>query len=210
MAVINSSQIKQNLVLQMTNSRVLENLAYGAMLSKLSNRKRKLLKDFDKHDVTKEIYAGVDSPTSTFLERGNLNSFIGLYPGQGENQLTDVKQLLQDRIKLRKTPVSKRRTRNSVIWDFAYELPFLKEIWALTQYAGNWKPGISWADEIEARGIPHFDYYIFSLKAFKVVPQSRSGTALQLRFKGGTRPGKIPYIRKLLEDFANNFDAKKE
>ena len=130
----------QKLVIYATNSKSLENLAYGAVLSKVADRKRKLIDKFEEHNVTQEIRAGPFA-SSKFLDEGNLNSFIGFNPGEGDAHLDDIKQSFES-IRVRKGATNKRRGRNTAYFDFQVQSPTLKEIWNKTQssYLGYLKP----------------------------------------------------------------------
>lgn len=214
MAQINMTSIMQKLVIAATNSRVLENLAYGTALSKVADRKRKLINKFEEHDVTKEIRAGAFA-SSKFLDEGNLNSFIGFNPGKGEANLDNVKELFDKEIRVRKNAVNKRRGRNTAYFDFAVQSPTLKQIWDITPYPnpppGNIVRKGSWMDDIESRGIGGLEYYIylFSLDRQRTSPASRSGPAIQSnkedkKIRGRSLFGSISYVRDLMKEFANS------
>lgn len=213
MAQIFTTSIMQKLVIAATNSNSLQNLAYGSALIKLADRKLKLIEKFENHGVTQEIRAGPFA-TSNYLDDGNLNSFIGFNPDEGDKQLDAVKQLFKNEINLRKTPIDKRRLRNKAYFDFGVTYPNLKNIWDITPYPkgkGNIDRSGSWADDIESRGIGGLEYYIylFSLNNQKVSPASRSGPGLQIN-RGDTKArgrgefGSISYIRDLIKDFGES------
>lgn len=199
------TSIMQKLVIAATNSKSLENLAYGAAISKIADRKRKLIDEFEEHGVTQEIRAGAFA-SSKYLDVGNLNSFIGFYPGQGEEHLDNIKDLFNKEIRVKKNAVNKRRGRNIAYFDFAVQVPTLKQIWAKTPYPtgnDNIQRSGSWADAIESRGIGGLEYYLYLFS--KTSLSSRSGPAIQLnkgsKLNTGGGMGPIPYIRKLLNDF---------
>lgn len=201
-AHINLTSILQKVVVASSKDSRLENLAYGSALSRVNFHKNQLIRDFDDHPITREIEAGPDAD-SQFLDRGNLFSFIGFVAGN--DPIGPIRAVLQDRIKVRRMPKQKIIRKNSVLTKFIVETPFLKDIYRVTPYPDSWKSG-SWVDDLENRGISHFEFYVFSF-AFKGVPQSRSGTGLQRKTSiGGSPPGPIPYIRELLEGFGDLFD----
>lgn len=209
MATVNHVSILQKCVVAIATDKRLESLAYGAALGKFNYHKNiDLLKEFDKHPVTEEIKAGPDAD-SYFLPRGNLFSFIGFF--KGEDPTGDIRQVIETQTRIQRNPVNKIIRRNSVVTQFRVTLPQLKEIWAVSPFPEAWKSG-SWADDIEMRGISHFEYYVFSF-AFKKDPRSRSGTGLQLGKQDGVEAfgqtispiKQIPYIRQLFANFSSKF-----
>jgi len=83
MALRKKLDIKQLLKKNYTNSKVLQNLAYGAAKQKSDKLKKDFLKDFDAHPVTREIKQGPSGMASSLLGgRGNFFGFLGFNSGQ--------------------------------------------------------------------------------------------------------------------------------
>ena len=74
MALRKKLNIKQLLKKNYTNSKVLQNLAYGAAKQKSDKLKRDFLKDFDAHPVTREIKQGPSGMASSLL--GEEETFL--------------------------------------------------------------------------------------------------------------------------------------
>ena len=77
MAVRGKLNIRQLLKKNYSNSKVLQNLAYGAAKKKAEGLQRKALKELDEHPVTQELDRGPSSGASRLLGgRGNFSVFI--------------------------------------------------------------------------------------------------------------------------------------
>ena len=61
-----------------SNSKVFQNLAYGAAKKKSDALKKEMLREFDQHEVTKELEKGPSGGGSSLL--GGRGNFFGLYP----------------------------------------------------------------------------------------------------------------------------------
>lgn len=203
---INLTSILQKCVVAAAKDPRLENLAYGAILGKITYHKNQLLKSFDEHPITKEIRAGPGTD-SQFLSVGNLFSFIGFYAHELDDPLREIKAVLNDKTRLRRKPINKIIKRHSVLTNFIIETPFLKDIWAVSQYPkglGNIDRSGSWAEDIETRGIGGFEYYVYSF-AF---PEGKSRSTTGLQFEKKVRSGRFgsfPYIRNMLNIFRSKF-----
>lgn len=209
--------IEQTLVVACSKSRSLENLAYGAALGRTTIRKHELLREFDKHPVTKEIKdgPGVDS---NFLSVGNLFSFIG-FELEDRDPTLPLREALKNGIRTKRNPISKIIKRDSVIWSFGVEMPFLKDLWAVSPYPNkaiksDWKERKgSWASDIETRGISGFEFFLYSFELSS--KDSRSTIAIQTNSKKGTHKkmnsGKmqpVPYLRAMLEIFRKHITGR--
>lgn len=216
MPQINLTSIMQKLVKAATNDGRLEILAYNKVVRRVESNKKNLIKEFEDHEITKEILAGPEAG-SNFLSEGNLNSFIGFHGGQAEEQVSAVKDLLKNEVRARRFAVKKTPKRNGVIFHFEVEVPFLKNIWALTPYPnpppGNVERGGSWMDDIETRGVGGFEYYLYLFASGKTSPKSRSGTGLQTSgekthghkiHSGGM--GRRDYMKELLDNFRKQLE----
>ena len=78
MAVRGKLNIKQLLKKNYSNSKVLQNLAYGAAKKKAEGLQNVALKELNEHEVTKELEKGPSSGGSSLLGgRGNFFGFLG-------------------------------------------------------------------------------------------------------------------------------------
>lgn len=207
MPQINITSILQKVIVAAANDPRLENLAYGSALGRTTYYKNKLIKDFNSHEITKEIRAGPGLPNSHFLPVGNLFSFIGFYAEGLDDPLREIQKLFEDQVRLKRKPRRKTLGRSWVETEFTVESPFLKDIWAITQYPkgkGNIDRSGSWANDIEVRGIDGFAYYVFSYAFSETFSRSTTGKQVKNPVRSGSFNRGIPYIRALLEDFRKN------
>ena len=65
-----------------SNSKALQNLAYGAAKKKADKLKNDLIKELNNHPVTKEIEQGPNGSSSLLGGNGNLFGFLGFTPSQ--------------------------------------------------------------------------------------------------------------------------------
>jgi hypothetical protein len=191
MAIVNVSYLKNELASQ---ARQFKGLAYGAANVNLQDAKRKLLEDFDNHEVTKEIKAGPDAE-SRVLPYGNLFSFIGF--DREEDPVSEVRESLQE-IGLTKEPAKTYVVGGQLNFDFTVSVPDKADLEKVAPMPG-WASGRSWLTAIE-RGIAGFGSYLF--KRNKTFKNSRSGPAVQVShsIRGGGFKN-IPYISEILNKF---------
>ena len=204
MAQINPTVINQRVVAILATDKRLEGLAYGAAKGRVTFFKNKLIKDFNEHNVTKEIRAGPGLPNSSFLPFGNLFSFIGFYANELDDPLLKIQKLFEDTIRVLPQPRRKRIGRVLVETEFAVESPLLSEVWAITTYPkgmGNVDRSGSWAEDIESRGIDGFAFYVFSYAMSETFSRSTTGIQKKFPVRSGSFNKKIPYIEKLLKNF---------
>ena len=191
MAVRKKLSIKQLLKKNYTNSKVLQNLAYGAAKKKAEGLQNAALKEFDEHQVTKELEKGTSGMNSSLLGgRGNFFGFLGFH--QGDQPVQIIRNILEDHIKVRNTKGKlKKVSDTSFIWEFDIDIPSKTEIYAVTPMTWSSK---SWVKGVE-RGITNYTKTIF-----RDSDRSRSGIALQSKQNIGFitfRP--TPYITTLLD-----------
>lgn len=171
----------------------LQNLAYGAALSKINKIRNETLKDFNDHAVTQEL-EGEENAEGTQLPDGNLYSFIGFT--KGEKPIEPLRE------ELKKISVTNSATvsNNGDLYTFSFKasIPDIKDIEAVTPMPKRWASG-SWALRIE-RGISGLQHYIFG-----VFSRSFSGTGLQV--KGKIRDGTYK-PRKYISEILRNLRAK--
>jgi len=190
-----------------TQARVMEPQMANAAIIKFNYKKREFLKNFDEHQISKELVAGPGAYSKLF-EWGSLFAFIGFdkndvpidklnnffnssfrppEKGKGSAKSIDI--------------VSKKR----IDYTFVGYRPNLKEITEQTPWP--WKGSGSWALDIEEGKFLYYAYYLFG--HFENVEASHSGRGLQakkkLKLREQYKPKKMPYIRKLLKDFDNSF-----
>ena len=170
--------------------------------------KKRLLKNFDQHEVTLEIGAGPDaSNISGRLDGyGNLFSFIGFH--SGTHPISALRQFLNERIRLNPsaTKTIVRGQSSKIVSKYQVMYPSLNDIAAVTPMP--WEGG-SWAINIE-RGISGFSSYLYQLS-----DKSRSGRGSQAKvsshgvsanqkIRGGSyRPA--PYLSAIMQDFMADF-----
>jgi hypothetical protein len=191
MAVKGKLSIKQLLKRNYTNSKVLQNLAYGAAKKKAEGLRNATLKEFDQHEVTKELEKGTSGMNSSLLGgRGNFFGFLGFH--QGDRPVQIIRNILEDHIKIRNRKGKlKKVSQASFLWEFDIDIPSKTEIYAVTPMPWSTK---SWVKGVE-KGVTNYAKTIF-----RESERSRSGIALQGKRNIGFitfRP--TPYITNLLE-----------
>lgn len=191
MATVNADVFHKKL----SESKSLENLAYGAALRKFNSAKPQLIGDFQNHPVTVELENGPTSENvSGTLSEGNLFSFIGF--NAGENPLEKLYDLIF-KVKLKRFP-EKKVLNGGIKYSFQVELPKDEDIKRATPMP-DWSNG-SWATKIE-KGISGLEYYLYGFGSkFR---NSRSGTGLQIKNKlrSGQFKG-IKYLSEIFDSFA--------
>jgi len=191
MAVRGKLSIKQLLKKNYSNSKVLQNLAYGAAKKKTEGLKKEVLREFDQHEVTKELEQGTSGMNSSLLGgRGNFFGFLGFH--QGDQPVQIIRNILEDHIKIRNTKGKlKKVSATSFIWEFDIDVPSKTEIYAVTPMTWSSK---SWVKGVE-RGITNYTKTVF-----RDSERSRSGIALQSKQNVGFITfTPTPYISALLD-----------
>ncbi len=191
MAAKKKLNIKQLLKKNLSNSKVLQNLAYGAAKKKTERLKKEALQEFEKHIVTKEIERGPSGGGSSLLGgRGNFFGFLGF--NQGQQPLEIIRDAFQSHIKVRNTKGKLIKTSDtSFLWEFDVDIPTQREIYTVTPM--EWSSR-SWVKGVEG-GITNYAKTIF-----KDSERSRSGVAQQTSQNIGFitfRP--TPYITPILD-----------
>jgi len=150
--------------------------------------KLKLIDDFERHPVTREIEGGTSSSniSGTLGGKGNLFSFIGFKYG---DKPTEVIREMFERIEI--TSITTQRdgfAKTHVLY------PRPDDVFMVTPLP--WADGRSWAKGIE-NGISNFGQYL-DLKA----DASRAGRGLQNeKMETGLSFSPRPYITELITDF---------
>ena len=187
MAIRKKLDIKQLLKKKLSNSKVLQNLAYGSAKKKTDALRKEALGEFNKHVVTKELEKGNTGMGSALLGgRGNFFGFLGF--NQGEQPLEIIRDAFENHVKIRnKKGKLKKAGPTSYLWEFDISIPSKTEIYAVTPL--SWSSG-SWVKGVE-RGVTNYAKTIF-----RDSERSRSGIALQSKRNIGFitfRP--TPYIK---------------
>ena len=190
MATIKKLNIKQLLKKNFTNSKALQNLAYGAAKKKSERLKKEALRELNNHIVTNEVEKGPSSGGSTLLGgRGNFFGFLGF--GRGQQPIEIIRSAFEDHVKIRNTKGKiKKLSDTSFIWTFDIDIPSMTEIYAVTPLAWSTQ---SWVRGVE-KGITNAANTIFMDSE-----RSRSGAALQTGRKiGFISFSPTPYITPIL------------
>jgi hypothetical protein len=192
MAILKKLTIKQLLRKNYSNSKALQNLAYGAAKRKADKLKSDLIKELNTHPVTKEIEQGPNGSSSLFGGFGNLFGFLGFTPSQHPVKI--IRDSFEKYISLEKKPKLKKVSGTVFQWEFPIRYPSAQEIYAVTPLTWSTQ---SWVKGVE-RGIANFTHTIFTRSS-----KSRSGVALQTKEPQMTftnfRP--TPYVGAMLTNF---------
>jgi len=190
----------------------LVNLANANSERRLDSLKRKLAEKIKNHPVGQELDEGPYAENSVAIissadEVGNLFSFIGFDSSQ--NPVDDIIEFLNGFItKLSSAPVTKISGNNMMIkYSWSIRLPDKSDFDAedSLQYPDGFQSG-SWVVGIED-GIIGIGSYLFDTS--RNFSDSRSGSAIQAKTRSGAlvnlgkrQQVKVPFISKLLKDFA--------
>jgi len=163
--------------------------------------KEEMITEFLNHPITKEIDNGPDASniSNTLGGQGNLFSYIGFE--QGSEPTEDVKQILEDSVKVSSRPNISTSGKNIKI-NFPVSGPTMQEIESETPMP--FEGGKSWVSGVE-KGISGFSYYIFR----KFIKNSRSSTGIQAESEVRTGSFKAsPYLSTILKKFYSKINAK--
>ena len=192
MAVTKTLKIKQLLKKNYANSKVLQNLAYGAAKKKAEGLQNTALKELNEHQVTKELERGSSGTSILLGGRGNFFGFLGFE--KGYQPVSILKDILEKGIKIRNTKGKlKKVSETSFLWEFDIDIPSTTDIYRLTQTL-DWTTR-SWVSGIE-KGITNAAQTVF-----RDSERSRSGVALQTtRNVGFITFHRTPYITDILNN----------
>lgn len=191
---INIEQVIQETLSQMVKDRSLENLAYGAALSKFRAAKNELLSDFDNSSTTKEINEGRLASSERLPSGGSLYSFLGItYPF---NPVPSMREYLDNNVKMvSKTAQTKRVWKRKVSYNFISEIPTNKDLYKVDDDKTGWRTGQNWIYNL-ANSPGNYAYYLYA-KRLENVPASRSKRGIQLKKKvrdGNTKVNNNSYV----------------
>ncbi len=193
MAILKKLSVKQLLKKNYSNSKVLQNLAYGAAKRKADKLKNDLIKELNVHPVTKEVEQGPGGMNSSLLGgRGNLFGFLGFTPSQHPVKI--IRDSFEKHITIEKKPKLKKLSDTVFQWEFPIRYPSAQEIYAVTPLTWSTQ---SWVKGVE-RGIGNFTHTVFTRSS-----RSRSGVALkaeepQMNFINFRA---TPYVGAMLTNF---------
>lgn len=197
MARINIAQFRKEILSTLDKNKI-DKEAYNFAKSRFQERKEELIHAFKEDDITKEILSGPDGGDRTGATRGvgSLYGFIGFEPGQAEEDIQNIEQVLETEVSLRPTT---RIDRNNLRWTFGVYVPAQSTLFAATPMP--WETGLSWLRSLELAGFSNLNHYIYK------VGYGRSKGGLQIKHE--YRPiafTPIPYVFNLLENFKRGFN----
>jgi len=189
------------------NSTVVSKGADVLIKKRVGGLKGVVLKEFDKHPVTRELSqgpAGVNM-SNTLNGIGNLFSFIGFYKGQ--NVIGPVRDMLKSHFGLVGAQGKKRGRKGVEAFTYKIDFPTLNSFDMISRMP--WESGNSWVVGIE-RGISGFSHYMYLKlgEGKELTNKSRSGKGLQSRKTlnaGIFKP--IPYITEILNNYRKRLKA---
>jgi len=161
----------------------------------------KLIEEFEKHPVTRELKQGPfgGNPSRTLGGYGNLYSFIGF---QGADPTAIVLTVLKNGTKIdKRTGAAKKKGKNTIEYNFRIKLPDMAEIESMTPMP--WENGRSWVRGVE-RGISGFGFYMNKMGG-------RSGGGFQTynQIRGGGFRN-VKYLTEIFSNFKKNLKMKDE
>ena len=157
-----------------------------SLLKEFKIIKEKMLSEFDKHPVTKELEQKTSADPSAFVSRGSLFGFIGFE--KDDNPTEIVREMLKQ------SELKFIRIKGGTV-DFKAYYPSKDELFAATPLP--WASGRSWLKGIES-GISGLGQYINT----DYSDYSRSGGGIQSEQKvRSARFKNTQYISKILNSF---------
>ena len=191
-ARINMKSIKKKIGISKKTRDIME----ASARKRFDEAKKRLMKDFDNHAVTKELIAGPDGGnlSDTLGGYGNLFSYMG-FPS-GATPTTAVRNFLIQAIKIKRSS-----NRGGLNVSYNINVPSLKDF----SFASMpWETGKNWVEGVEV-GVSGFSYYLARAAA-----ASRSGTAIQIdgTLRAKTSSVGVKYVSKLVEDLKRRIRKK--
>ncbi len=158
-----------------------------ALTAEFEKAKAAMLRDFDKHGVTKELSSEDENPAekeSEFIDYGNLFSFLGVDEGTDVSQI--VREVLEMVTRVKRSAKFNRNVGKRFVFDLQVQAPTSESINEATRILEWTSKGII---DLIQNGSPGYSKYLYSLvRTFK---NSRSGTALQIKRRKGLREGRF-------------------
>lgn len=182
-------------------------LARSAANTRMVFAREQLLKDFDSHEVTKELLQDPSKEGSALVSKGNLVSFIGFEDASLE--VGKVRDFLRENTELG-NGVKISNDKSKIYYEFPVRYPSKTQLNEITPTPDGWSSK-SWIELIET-GISNAASYIFSKVGFSF-GGSRSGFGLQIKDRSGrarqTKAGGSftpqKYISEILDNFKSRF-----
>jgi len=179
--------------------KALEKRAKKAALKKAKMLKEEAIREFDRHEVTKEIEKGPSGRNSRLLGgKGNFFGFLGFE--KNSNPIIIVRDALENSFNLSSSKGKLVKvSKNTFKIKFDIQVPNDTEIYSITPLPWTSK---SWVRGVE-KGITNYAQTIFQQRkgsGFLYESHSRSGVALQTKRNIGFitfRP--TPYITNILD-----------
>tara|TARA_R110000772_G_scaffold249530_2_gene364011 strand:+ start:119960 stop:120589 length:630 start_codon:yes stop_codon:yes gene_type:complete len=184
---------------QVLKSRRLRGFVRDTVVDRVRDSQKQLIKEFDEHKATLEIERGAHTTSSSFLNYGNLFSFIGFEAGSNPTQ--EIRDIIE-----RQPRISIRHSSSNFKFEAIIRTASKKEIFEKTP--SPWEPGRSWAKSMET-GMSGFSQYVF-FKKFKSVPASilaisRSKGGIQSKLIKRANAGRFKPF-KYISDMMNRFE----
>ena len=189
------------------NSVIVSKRADVLIKKRVGGLKGVILKEFDRHPVTRELNQGPSGVniSNTLNGIGNLFSFIGFYKGQGV--IGPVREMLKSHFNLVGTQGKKRGRKGVEAFTYQLDFPSLNSFDMISRMP--WESGNRWVVGIE-RGISGFSHFMYLKvgEGKELAGKSRSGKGLQSRKAlnaGIFKP--IPYITEMLNNYRKRLRA---
>lgn len=203
-AILNEIAMRKKLQ-TMAQAKSAQNFIYNAANTRLVFAKDELLEDFDNNEVIQEIKSSSNSPSdkeSAVVSKGNLTAFLGLFPGEGNAQVQDLRDAIKNGINM-PNAAQIELDKNKVTYSFKIKIPSKASLYSICKL--NWTSK-SWIEIIESGISATLRKFIFWSKGFK--RGSRSGTGLQSKGRVQNIAELTPtkFISTLFDNFRNRFE----
>lgn len=192
---LNKTQLQKEIFVG--GSRIIQSKIAPIIQEKIEDAQKEMVEEFDSHPISLEILAGNNATNTSGVlgGYGNLFSFIGFEAG--ENQISELSNILKKKITFTIKRVNNRGGYSAII-----QAPSKQELENTAQV--SWMGGRSWLDGIE-RGIAGLNRYLYdpsySLK------ESRSGTGSQVQNDiRSVKQTRTSYVSKILSNFKNRLN----
>ena len=200
MATIFMKKITEKIYSQPTSDK-LEKAATARANVIFENAAIAMQREFEEHDVTKEIDGGIGSDNISDTLGGkkapnNLFSFIGFRGGDKPTEPIRKRLDPTNAEGPKMVRIGKDTRGTTARYQFKVSVPF-EDIYAETPIP--WAKGLSWVEKIETE-IPGFAHFL----AKYGLPNSRSGGGVQLEKevrRGSFTPPKGGYLKGIFEKF---------
>lgn len=164
--------------------------------AKVRAAQEQMIKDFEKHEVTREIKAGNTASNTTGLlgGYGNLFSFIGF--NEGDDPIEPLLAIFH-----RQITHTIKRTNDYGGFLVTINMPSKEELDSVAKI--KWLNGRSWLDGIE-KGLAGLNRYLYDDDyGFGSPTPSLSDTGIQAKheIRNGVNYSETPYVSQILEDF---------